>query len=107
MDGNYDSTLDIRIKKADTIIFFDFPRSICLYNTFKRALRGKVFKVTRSDIKEGCEEKLDWTFLKWIWKFNKEVRPEYLEKLNKLEKEKKIIIFRDYGKVDKFLNKLM
>ncbi len=105
MDGNYDSTLDMRIVKADTVVFFNFPRITCLYNTFKRALRGKLFKVVRSDIKEGCGEKLDWTFLKWIWKFNKEVRLNYLEKLYKLKKEKEIIILHNYKESDDFLEK--
>src|SRR6185369_4635695 len=38
MDGHYNSTLDIRVPRADTIIFFNFSKMFCLYRVFKRAL---------------------------------------------------------------------
>lgn len=37
IDGNYGSTLHIRVEAADTIIFLDFPRYICLGQAVKRA----------------------------------------------------------------------
>ncbi|MEZ4883558.1 MAG: hypothetical protein R3E32_02385 [Chitinophagales bacterium] len=30
MDGNYSSTLELRLTKADTVIFLDFPRIKCI-----------------------------------------------------------------------------
>lgn len=30
IDGNYGSTLDLRIKACDTIVFLDYPLDICL-----------------------------------------------------------------------------
>ena len=35
IDGNYGGTMDIRLNAADTIIFLDIPRTICLYRAFK------------------------------------------------------------------------
>src|SRR3989344_8957244 len=34
MDGQYTSTLDIRIPTADAIIFFNFNKLFCLYRIF-------------------------------------------------------------------------
>jgi len=31
IDGNYGATMDIRIQAADTVIFLDFPRRVCLW----------------------------------------------------------------------------
>lgn len=36
IDGNYGGTLDLRIKSADTIIFLDRNRFICIYQVLKR-----------------------------------------------------------------------
>ncbi len=36
MDGNYSGTLDVRLSVADTVIFLDFPRILCLARIIKR-----------------------------------------------------------------------
>ena len=103
IDGNYNSTLDIRIKRADTIIFLDIPRSICLWNASKRVIKGKYFKVVRDDIANGCNERFDLSFYKWIWNYNKNVRQRYLNLLQSLENKKKVVIFNNYQDSNKFL----
>jgi adenylate kinase family enzyme len=62
MDGNYSRTISIRMKEADTIFFFDFSRYLCIYRAFKRRImnHGR----TRSDMAEGCKEKIDVEFIK-------------------------------------------
>ncbi len=55
IDGNYKSTIDIRLKEADTIIFFDFPKLICIFRTFKRLL----YTSQPFDKSEGMREKVD------------------------------------------------
>jgi adenylate kinase family enzyme len=64
IDGNYSSTFDIRMQHADTIIYLELPLRVCLYRVFKRWIMniGK----TRPDMGEGCKEKLDYQFLKFI-----------------------------------------
>lgn len=64
-DGNYSKVLyNERTELADTIIFLDFNRFLCLYRAIKRYFknRGK----TRKDMGEGCPEKLDFEFIKWV-----------------------------------------
>ena len=105
IDGNYNSTLDIRIKRADTIIFLDIPRYVCLLNASKRVIKGKYFKVERDDIADGCNERFDLSFYKWIWNYNNNIRSKYLNLLHSLENEKKIVIFNNYHYANKFLQK--
>src|ERR1700733_4526706 len=38
IDGHYNSTLNIRLPAADTIIFFNFNKFRCLYRICKRAI---------------------------------------------------------------------
>lgn len=65
IDGNYSHLLwERRLKEADAIVFFNFPRLVCLWQAFRRyrAYRGQ----TRPDMGQGCREKLDWEFARWI-----------------------------------------
>ncbi|MDG5789583.1 topology modulation protein [Evansella sp. AB-P1] len=64
IEGNYSSTYHIREVKADTIIYLELPLIVCLFRVVKRWIQniGK----TRSDMGEGCKEKLDWQFIKFI-----------------------------------------
>src|SRR5919197_1480126 len=40
MDGNYSSTYDLRMPRADTLIWLDYRRATCLRRAFWRTLRG-------------------------------------------------------------------
>jgi adenylate kinase family enzyme len=62
IDGNYGSTMDIRLQAADTIIFFDLSKWVCLYRVLKRRFQYRNKK--REDMGEGCEERIDFRFLK-------------------------------------------
>ena len=65
IDGNYTKLhYERRLDEADSIIIFQFNRFTCLYRVWKRyrEYRGK----TRADMAEGCPEKLDRAFLRWV-----------------------------------------
>lgn len=72
IDGNYSRTIPQRLPKCDTIIYLDFSRWECLLGVFQRILlyRGKV----RPDMADGCPERFDWEFIKFVWNFNKNNR---------------------------------
>ena len=106
MDGNFNSTLDKRFKRADTIYYFDFPRWRCLYNAVKRMILGRYFYKKRSDLAEGCREHFDWVFYKWIWNFNKNHREEYYMMLDELKAEKKVYIIRSYKEKRRVLEEI-
>ena len=84
-DGNFGGSLELRLDKADTIIFLDFNRIVCMRSVIKRWLTnmGKV----RPDMAEGCPEKIDFEFLKWIWQFPQNSRPTIMEKISKYKLE--------------------
>lgn len=64
IEGNYNSTFGIRTERADTIIYLELPLRVCLFRVFKRWLKnmGK----TRSDMANGCKEKIDYAFIKFV-----------------------------------------
>jgi adenylate kinase family enzyme len=80
IDGNYSGAMDLRLERTDTVVYIDFNRFICIFRAIKRRIQnhGK----TRDDMGEGCPEKIDWEFLKWIWNFPKRTKKILHEKIN-------------------------
>lgn len=77
IDGNYISSMEIRIKRADLIIFMDINKYQCLYQAIKRTLNLK--KQHRSDMADECKERIDLDFYKFIWHFDKTTRPRIIK----------------------------
>ncbi len=101
IDGNYGRTMKTRVEKADTVIFLYMPTYLCIYRIIKRRIMygGK----TRPDMGDGCSERLDWDFIKWVWDYNKAKAPGVLRKLQTYEKDKNIIILKNTREVNEFL----
>lgn len=93
VDGNYNRTIKQRIDKCDTVIYLDYSRLTCLIRGVIKRVIGNYGKV-RSDMGEGCPEKFDFEFLKWIWNFNNQHRNNYYTLLDNLE-DKKVLIFKN------------
>lgn len=90
IDGNYGGTMDIRLQAADTIIFVDLSRWICLYRVLKRRFQYRNIK--RTDMAEGCDERIDLKFLRWVWEYPAKQKPKIVENLRRLSNEKKVIV---------------
>lgn len=105
IDGNYRRLLfDERTEHADMIVELLFNRFACLSRVWRRyrKYKGK----PRPDMGEGCPEKLDREFIKWVLKGGrtKEKRRHY-----KALREKypdKTIVLKNQRDLDKFLRKL-
>jgi adenylate kinase family enzyme len=97
IDGNYESTMEMRIEKCDTIFFLDYPMEVCVEGIMSR--RGK----ERSDMPwiEKTDE-IDEVFLEWVRNYNVESRPKVLELLEKYE-DKEIIVFRSREEAKEYL----
>lgn len=102
MDGNFGGTLEMRIRACDTIIFLDIPRHICIYRILKRWVMYN--RDTRPDMAEGCEERFDWEFFKWVWDYPKRSKPEKELVLNRYAGEKQIIRLRSNKEIEEFLS---
>lgn len=103
LDGNYGSTLDIRLKHSDTIIFLDINRFTCMARAILRSIKS--YGRTRSDMAEGCKEQFDIKFIKWILEYPTARKPEVLKRLEMLSPGKNIIILRSPEAVREFLKK--
>ena len=90
MDGNFNRTMPERMKRCDTIIYLDFSRFACLTGVLKRIIT--TYGTVRPDMGEGCPERIDLDFLKWVWNFNKNKRESYYKLLNEVENVETIVL---------------
>ncbi|MGP4076748.1 topology modulation protein [Halobacillus sp. K22] len=107
IEGNYSSTYDLRASYADTIIYLELPLLTCLSRVLKRwwMHRGK----TRVDMGEGCKEKLDFEFIKFIvttYYPRKKKMKKRLEAFQEMDPEKRIVALRSKKEIRDFLNHL-
>jgi len=104
MDGNYGGTLDQRLAASDTVIFLDLPRPVCLWRAVVRWL--KFHGRSRSDMTEGCPERLTWEFVRWIWTYPVERRPKIMERLSRLDSNTGVIVLGSGSEVEEFFRRL-
>ncbi len=74
-EGNYSrKTFDLRLPRADLVIWLDTPRATCLARVLLRSLRN----APRPDRADGCEERFDrayLAFLRYVWTFARNTAP--------------------------------
>lgn len=105
VEGNYKKLDDQRRQaEADEIILLLFNRISCLLRVIRRyrTYRGK----TRPDMGEGCPEKLDWEFVKWVlWESrSKAARQRYRDIQSRWPQ--KTVILKSQRQLDAYLKKL-
>jgi adenylate kinase family enzyme len=71
IDGNYASTLPIRLEAADTVIFLDLPGWACLWGILQRRLRhgGGQHQAI------GVYDRITWNFIRYILGYRKKMAP--------------------------------
>jgi adenylate kinase family enzyme len=79
MDGNFTRTMSERLRYCDAVIHLDYSRLSCVLGVMKRIVT--TYGTVRPDMGEGCPERFDLDFLKWVWNFNAHSRPEILKVL--------------------------
>jgi adenylate kinase family enzyme len=104
IDGNFGGTMEIRLAKCDTAILLDLPRHVCTWRVIKRVI--KYYGRTRPDLAAECPEKIDLSFIKWVWRFPQDTRPVVIERLSRVADSVSIIRLTSAEQVGQFLASL-
>ena len=96
IDGNYGSTMELRMASCDTVIFLDYPLDVCLDGIKER--RGK----PRDDM-PWIETEEDAEFIEFVKSYNERQKNQVLELLEKYS-DKNIIVFKTRAQADEFLS---
>ncbi|MBN8807305.1 MAG: AAA family ATPase [Sphingomonas sp.] len=100
-DGNYGSSLTERARRADAIVFLDFSTATCLWGVVRRTIRYRRHR--RPDMPEGCPERWDWTFLRFVLAFRRRHRPRLLDCLAEAGAWDRTIVCRTRADVRRLL----
>lgn len=98
IDGNYGSTMEMRMQACDTVIFLDYPLDVCLDGI--RARRG----MPREDM-PWIETEEDSEFIEFIKGYREQQRPLVLELLEKYG-DRNVIVFKSREQADAFLDEV-
>ena len=96
IDGNYSSTMELRMQACDTIIFLDYPVELCLEGIRQR--KGKM----RSDMPWIEPDKEDREFIEFVKNFHTQSRPQILQLLSKFT-DKAQFVFHNREEAKAFL----
>ncbi|MBQ9975550.1 MAG: adenylate kinase, partial [Clostridia bacterium] len=99
IDGNYGSSMEMRIKECDTVFFLDYPTEICIDGIKER--KGK----PRSDMPWIENDNTDEEFISFVNSYNLESRPKVISLLEKYS-TKNIIIFKSRTESEEYLSLL-
>lgn len=100
MDGNHTSTMDIRFRKADLIIFINEKRFMCLLNVLRRS------RTKRADMPDYLKDRFDlnyFKFLKGLWNFSKSRELNILNLIKKYP-NKDVLIIQGRQEMNKMLD---
>lgn len=100
IDGNYQRTIEMRLKECDTVFLMDYPLEVCLSGAEERV--GK----KRDDL-PWIEEKFDEEFKQIIVDFSKKKLPQIYKLLEKYKQNKNIVIFKSREEADEYLKKMI
>ena len=101
MDGNYTSHLDLRLPRAEAVIWLDLPRYVYFRRAIFRTIRH--YGRARDDIGPGCPERFDVSFFRdWVWTYPAHSRARHAELLANLPADVHGIILRSPVEVTRF-----
>jgi adenylate kinase family enzyme len=105
-DGNYHETLDLRLERADTVVFLDLPWWLCAGRAFRRGFRMP------GELPEGCGysawQRLrdEWRLARRIWRIRRSEPEREHEIISQHDQHVTLYVLRSKRAVREFLDGL-
>jgi adenylate kinase family enzyme len=90
IDGNYASSLPIRLQVADTVIFLDLPGWRCLWGVAQRRLRHRGGQ--HKDI--GVYDRITWNFVSYILRYRRQMAPRVRQLIADHAENAEVVVLR-------------
>ena len=104
IDGNYGSTMEMRMKRADTIVLMEVSTWKSMIRVIKRVI--KHYGRTRDDMAAGCDERLDLSFLHYVLVYNFTRKPANERKIKTFGQGKTIVRLKSNRDIEHYLSGL-
>ena len=89
IDGNYASSLPIRLTAADSVVFLDLPAVTCLWGVAQRRLRQR----GGQDKATGVYDRITRDFLRYVWDYRRSMRPRVRALIDQHAGQADVIVF--------------
>ena len=99
IDGNYDRTIEMRLKRCDAVFLLDFPLEICLSGIEARV------GAEREDM-PWLETEVDGEFKQFVLDFPRKSLPRVYGLIERYRKGKTVVIFKSREKADAYLRQM-
>nr|WP_082728503.1 AAA family ATPase [Rhizobium altiplani] len=102
MDGSGASSFDIRLPRADLVLWIRVPRRTALIGLLKPVSR--YYGSVRPAMGDGCPEPLpDRKFLSYIWNFEKKYAPLFIKQIDQHGPNVPVAVLRTHREMDTLL----
>jgi len=91
-------TLDLRVERADTVVFLDLHPLRCLAGIARRRLRYR--GGVHADV--GVADFVNWEFIRWVVAFRRRDRPRILDVLAR-HPARRVVVLRSHADADAFV----
>lgn len=97
IDGNYQRTIECRMRECDTVFLLDYPVEQCLEGAQERVGRKR-------EEMPWTEETLDEEFRQWIVDFRHTALPQIYTLLEKYKDGREIVVFKSRAEAEAWLD---
>ena len=102
MDGNNTASFDLRVPRADLVLWVRLPRWRCFWGIARR-VAGSYGRV-RVGMAEGCPERLpDRVFLSYIWNFESRTAQRIIAGIDRHGPEVPVVVLRSHRAMERLL----
>jgi adenylate kinase family enzyme len=102
IEGNYASTLPIRLAACDAVVFLDVPAATCLLGIAQRRWRYRGGQHTR----DGVYDRITWSFIKYILSYRRHMRPRVRALLQERGANVQLVILTSRRQVARFVEQI-
>jgi adenylate kinase family enzyme len=99
IDGNYASSLPIRLRAVGTVVFLDFPAWVCLLGIIQRRLRhggGQHDAI-------GVYDRITWNFIRYITGYRGQMAPRVRQLIAAHEGDAQVVVLRSRRAMRRYL----
>jgi len=86
------------------VIWFDLPRRSCMLGITRR-IAGSYGRA-RPEMAEGCPERLDFEFVRYVWTYRRQQRPKLLTYFQGLRADQSLVCFTDRRQANEYLKEI-
>lgn len=102
IDGNYNSTIQVRLEPADTVLFMDLPTHVCLWGIVSRQLRHGRGQKDRN----GVYNRINRDVLRYVLGYRRKMRPRVLAKIDQHASGARVIALTSRRHTRRFLRQV-